>query len=81
MFVFAPSLLIVLIICVIIFGLLSFSILFKPKFGQKLIEKAKVPWVFWGEGSDGLLSLLVFVMFLFFSCLLCFVFFYGWLGT
>lgn len=78
MFVFSPSLLVVLVICVAIFGSLSFFILVKPKFGEELIEKAKVPWVFWGEGSDGLLILLVFVMFLFFSCILCFVLFYGW---
>lgn len=78
MFVFSSSLLVVLIICVTIFGVLSFFILFKPKFGAELLEKAKVPWMFWGEGSDGLLALLVFVMFLFFSCILCFVLFYGW---
>lgn len=72
------SLLIVLLICVIIFGCLSFLIMVKPNFSQKLIKRIQVPWLFWGEGTGGILILLVFVMFLFFACLFCFAL-YSWL--
>jgi len=67
------SLLVTLLIFVVIFGSLSVLIVVKPGFIEKLLKVIEVPWVFWGEGSGGIMILLVFVMFLFFACILCYV--------
>jgi len=67
------SLLVTLLIFVVIFGSLSVLIVVKPGFIEKLLKVIEVPWVFWGEGSGGIMILLVFVMFLFSACILCYV--------
>jgi len=67
------SLLVTLLIFVLIFGSLSVLIVVKPGFIEKLLKVLEVPWVFWGEGSGGIMILLIFIMFLFSACLFCYV--------
>lgn len=73
MTVVSPSLTVVSGVCVIFFGTILALLFFKPKLGQRIIERSKVPWAYWtqSEGAGGVIILIIFLLFVVFSCALC----------
>ncbi len=72
MIIVSWSLIAVLIVMMILTGSFFIILAYKPKLGQKIIESWKVPWVYWPEGSERLIILMIFFIFLCSSCTLCF---------
>lgn len=74
MIIVSPSLVVVSTVCTILFGTILAILSFKPKLGQRIIERSKVPWAFWtqSEGSEGMIVFIIFFLFVVFSCTLCY---------
>lgn len=72
MIVVSWSLIVPLIGMMILAGSFFVILAYRPKLGQKIIERSKAPWVYWPEGSEGLIILCVFFAFICSFCTLCY---------
>lgn len=59
------------------FGAISYTLVFRPELGQKVIKSGQVPWAPWtkNEGAGGILVMMVILLFVLFACSSCFMLF------
>ncbi len=72
MIVVSWTLIVMLIGVMILSGAFFVILAYRPKLGQKIVESSKVPWVYWPEGSEGLIILVMFFLFICSFCTLCY---------
>lgn len=71
-----------LTVAIVFFFLFSatmlYLFLFKPEYRDRILNLGKSPFVYYGEGGEGILLLIMPIVFIISCCLLLFIL-YGWI--